>query len=542
MQTNGQQGTIVENKKANHGADGAIEHIVVVGGGTAGWLSANHLLKQLGKRNIRITLIESPDIATVGVGEGTVPMMRQTLQELGIRETEFIQRCDVTFKQGIKFIDWLDNPDDSLANADKPYYHHIFDYPLIHEFSDLTEHYLSGHAPKQTSFVDAVAFQGKVCDQHRAPKDITTPEYQGQLHYAYHLDAGKFSELLKEHAIKQGVHHVKANVTDVKLAKSGDIEALETDCAGVISAQFFVDCSGFRSLLLGQALGVDFIDKSDVLFVDKAVVAQIAYPEGHQDIPSYTLSTAQKHGWIWDIGLQSRRGVGHVYSSRYCSEQEAKATLIDYINAGVHDAQTEIKLRTIDMKIGYREKFWSRNCAAIGLSQGFVEPLEATGLLVFDATAKLLASQFPANRSHMDIVAKQFNSRVNESWLRVIDFIKLHYCLSRRDDSEFWRANRDPSSCPQSLQDRLVLWRHQAPSAYDFASRFEIFNLENYLYVLYGMEFDSQVPNNSDLEQNKAQAQAFFARVAEHGNTLTTQMPDHAELLNKINKFGLQTR
>ncbi|TRX55672.1 tryptophan halogenase family protein [Thalassomonas sp. M1454] len=515
-----------------------IRNIVIVGGGTAGWLTANHLAKQLNAKHcdeISITLIESPNIPTIGVGEGTVPLIRKSLAELGISESEFIKECDVTFKQGIKFVDWLNNP-----IAGKPHhYHHIFDYPLINEFDHLTAYWLKGLAGENTSFVDATAFQGKICDFGLAPKDITQAEYQGHNSYAYHLDAAKFAKLLTKHACNNlGVKHILAQVDDVELHLNGDIKALHTDVAGIISADLFVDCSGFDSILLGKALNVKFIDKSDVLFADHAMAMQVPYEDPEQDIPSFTISTAKQAGWIWDIGLTKRRGTGYVYSSAHTTHDEAEQTIRDYIGP----AADSLEARKIAMNIGYREKFWHKNCVAIGLSQGFVEPLEATGLLVFDVTAKMLAQQFPSNRGHMDILAKKFNERVSSSWEKVIDFIKLHYVLSKRDDSDFWLENRDITKCSQTLQERLQLWQHQVPSAYDFASGFEIFNLENYLYVLYGMDFNTNIESMDFRFQNTKQATEFFNKIKQHADMLTTKLPKHRELINKIHRFGLQKR
>ncbi|MEW6998014.1 tryptophan halogenase family protein [Colwelliaceae bacterium BS250] len=515
-----------------------IRNIVILGGGTAGWLSANHLAKQLNAKfndEITITLIESPNIPTIGVGEGTVPLIRNTLKELGISESEFIKECEVTFKQGIKFVDWLNNP---IAGKPK-HYHHIFDYPLINEFEHLTAYWLKNLAGETTSFVDAVAFQGKLIDLGLGPKDITQPEFQGHCNYAYHLDAAKFAKLLTKHACENlGVKHILAEVKDVELSTTGDIKALHTDTAGIITGDFFVDCSGFESVLLGKALGVNFIDKSDVLFADHALAIQVPYDTPDQNIPSVTISTAKPSGWIWDIGLTKRRGTGYVYSSAHTSHDEAEQVLRDYIGPTAES----LNARKIPMNIGYREKFWHKNCVAIGLSQGFVEPLEATGLLVFDVTAKMLAQQLPSTRSHMDIVAKQFNQRVASSWEKVIDFIKLHYVLSKRDDSQFWLDNRDLSTCSDTLLERLELWKYQLPSAYDFASGFEIFNLENYMYVLYGMEFKTDLSAMANRFSQDEQAKQFFEKINQYGNNVSSKLPEHRQLLEKISRFGLQKR
>ncbi len=512
-----------------------ISHVVIVGGGTAGWLAASHLAKNLRPNSpdgVKVTLIESPNIPSIGVGEGTVPMMRKTLKDLGISETEFFQSCDATFKQGIKFVDWLDNP----TNGNTGYYHHLFDYPEITQF-DVTPYWLKGLAGDNRSFADCVSHQGIVCDAELAPKTITTPEYEGATSYGYHLDANKFSALLCKNAVERhGVTHLKGHVNDVHLNDIGEIAAVVTAEHGEISGDFFVDCTGFDCLLLGKALGVPFVDKSDVLFVDHALTIQIPYETPDQTIPSYTVSKAMSSGWIWDIGLLQRRGVGHVYSSKYISHEEAEQTLRDYVGPLADKYPT----RLIEMTIGHREKFWHKNCAALGLAQGFVEPLEATGLLVFDATAKMLAAQFPTNKASMDVVAKQFNKRIKLSWESVIDFVKLHYYLSRRDDSQFWIDNRKDETTPDTLLERLALWKTQLPNTLDFYSGYEIFTLENYLYVLYGMEFDTDIEALSNRYPEIEKAKEIFKAMEKSAHNLKTTLPTNRDLVNKILKYGLQ--
>ena len=510
-----------------------IKKIVIVGGGTAGWLAANHLAKNLLNSNddVEISLIESANIPTIGVGEGTVPMMRQSLQHLGISETEFIVECDATFKQGIKFVNWTHNP---VKNKDD-YYHHVFDYPQTSDI-DLTAYWLKRVKQSGSSYVDTLSIQGKVCDAGLAPKLITTPEFQGAVSYGYHLDANKFSALLAKNAVdKLGVKHIYADVKDIIQHRNGEIKSVVTKESGEISADFFVDCTGFKSLLLGEKLKVPFKDKSDTLFVDHAVAIQVPYEEENAPIASHTISTALKTGWIWDIGLKERRGIGHVYSSSYVSHEQAEQELRDYIGP----ISEGVNSRLISMKIGYREKFWHKNCVALGLSQGFVEPLEATGLLVFDATAKMLAEQFPSNKVDMPLIAEQFNKRVATSWDNVIDFVKAHYCLSKRNDSDFWLDNRAENSIPDSLKERIARWKHQPPNAYDFASKFDIFNLENYQYILYGMDFDTDITDFSRRMSQDDKALKIFSDIRAQSDIAVSKLPKHRDLLDKIYRHGL---
>lgn len=511
-----------------------IRKVIVVGGGTAGWLSACHLAKKLQSHlpeGVEVCLIESPDIPTIGVGEGTVPAIRRSLEYLGISETDFVRECDATFKQSIKFVDWVKSPG---CHSGKNYYHHIFDYPSIAPL-DVTPYWLLDHQ-QNMSYADAVAFQGRLCDLGYGPKNMTHPEYMGATNYAYHLDAAKFALLLTRHATNRlGVRHILANVKAATLDEAGNIDRLITD-QGEFTADLFVDCSGFSSLLIGQTLEVDFINKQHQLFADNALAVQVPYDRADAPIPCHTLATAKEAGWIWDIGLFARRGTGYVYSSAHTSHERAEQVLREYLGP----IGESVSLRRIPMQVGYREKFWHKNCVAIGLSQGFVEPLEATGLLVYDATARMLADLFPATTLTMAITAEKFNQRVRYAWDKVIDFVKLHYCLSQRDDSDFWRDNRSEASLTTSLQERLQYWQQAVPSDYDFSSRMEIFNLENYLYVLYGMNFPTAIEAIRYRYPHVQQARQIIARNQQRLEQVIAESLPHRELIRRIQLYGLQ--
>ncbi len=513
-----------------------IEHVVILGGGTAGWLAANHLAKKLNASNesdsgrVKVTLVESKLIPTVGVGEGTVPAIRESLKYLGISETALIQNCDGSFKQSIKFVDWEYPP----GSAQHNYYHHLFDYPYISE-TDLTPYWLSGELGK-LPYAEAVSIQAGICDRGLGPKNMTHAEYAGITDYAYHIDAGKFGMLLASHATSNlGVERLFADVVDAQVSERG-IECLITDDGSKIEADFFVDCSGFSSFLLGQKLGVPFVDKNDVLFVDTALALQVPYKEENDPVPSYTVSTAKSAGWIWDIGLQSRRGTGYVYSSKYIDDAAAEKEFRSYLG----DTAEGLNVRKIPMRIGYREKFWFKNCAAIGLSQGFVEPLEATGLLMFDATARMLAELFPPSRELADLSADRFNTITNQAWLKVIDFLKLHYILSKREDNQFWIDNRDDRSIPSSLANDLKRWQYHIAANYDFTNLTSIFNLDNYLYVLYGMNYPTDLTPIRGRYLEAAKAKSELSKIKMYESQVQQQLLPHRELLNRICKHGLQ--
>lgn len=504
-----------------------MNRIIIVGGGTAGWLVANHLGHAMkSKPEVQVTLVESPTIPTIGVGEGTVPAIRQSLHKFGISESDFIQRCNVTFKQSIKFVNWLDK-----NTHGENHYHHLFDAPVPYGV-DLTPLWLNQQDP--SAFADLVAAQFRVVEEGLAPKAITSAEFSGLTSYAYHLDARKFADFLHEHAVKHfGVNYLSGDITDIERDVDGYITALHSPQLGLLSCDFVIDCSGFNSVLLGDKMQVKFIDRSDHLLTDVAIAVQIPTNE-NSVVPPYTLATAHQAGWIWDIALTNRRGVGLVYSSAYMDEEQACLKLNRYIGGGLENHPW----RKINMRVGRREKFWHKNCVAIGLSQGFVEPLEATSILMTDFSADLLCKRFPDSRAAIELLATRFNQRLLHAWDQTFDFIKLHYCISDRSDSAFWLDNRDKSTISDALQQRIALWRYHPPSREDFFTKFELFDFENYLYVLYGMKFKTPAPHLT--AEYIKMAQVVMDRVVQDANVLQHQLSSHRALLDKIHKFGLQ--
>jgi tryptophan 7-halogenase len=510
-----------------------VKAVVIVGGGTAGWLTAGIIAARHQARmktgGLSVTLIESPDIKIIGVGEGTWPTMRSSLEKMGVSETELFRQCDAAFKQGGKFTGWT-------TGAEDDYYYHPLMVPQGFSQVNLVPHWV--RAGQGRSFCDFVTPQGRLCDEGLAPKTITHAEYHALANYSYHLDAGKFAPFLAKHCTqKLGVRHVLADVVQVNQHESGDIDGVLTKQAGEILGDLFIDCSGFSALLIGKTLGVGFKECRDVLFCDTALATQVPYDAADAPMASQTISTAQEAGWTWDICLPTRRGVGYVYSSRHQSEEAARATLRRYIGPG-HD---DLPVRKIPIRAGHRETFWKRNCVAVGLASGFLEPLESSAIVLVELSAKLLAEQMPACREVMDIIAKRFNEVTLYRFGRIVDFLKLHYVLTKRTDSAFWRDNVDPATVPDRLRDLLTLWKYQSPWFFDEFDRLEeVFPAASYQYVLYGMGFQTQVT-----PEDTAETELLAARLVRQNEQLTAEMcgrlPTNRELLMKIHEYGMQS-
>lgn len=510
----------------------AIKSIVIVGGGAAGWITAGRIAakhKTSSETKIKVTLIESPSISIIGVGEGTWPTMRNTLMKMGISETEFMRECDATFKQGAKFAKWVDGtPND--------FYYHPLMLPQGFNKVDLVPYWQTKF--NHQSFSDAVCFQEQICEQGLAPKLITTAEYASVANYAYHLNAGKFAEFLKNHCVnKLGVTHVLGDVISINSSSTGDIASVVTQQQGEIAGDLFVDCTGFSSLLLGQHLAVPFVDRSDVLFINNAIAMQVPYDREDSPIASHTISTGQAAGWIWDIGLVHRRGIGYVYSSDHTSHDQAEQVLRDYIGP----AANNLSARKIPIKSGHRKLFWKKNCVAVGLAAGFLEPLEASALVLVELSADMIAEQLPACRDVMDITAKRFNETFLYRWDRIVDFLKLHYILSKRSDNSFWVDNRQPQTIPESLQELMRLWRYRSPGNCDFTSNNEVFPAASYQYVLYGMGFKM---DTRFIAQTLDDQRTAAEQISQNANVIKKalrMLPNNRDLIKKIHEHGFAT-
>ena len=501
-----------------------ITKVVIVGGGTAGWLAASLISARADRsadQSIQVTLIESPDIPTIGVGEGTWPTIRATLQRIGLSEAEFLLACDASFKQGSRFEGWT-------TGAKGDWYLHPFTAAPDADARTL----LAAWDKTSDRFADAVTPQAKICAANLAPRQRAMPDYAGALNYAYHFDAGKFAAMLARHAVeKLGVTHIRDHVTEVRQAEDGDIIAVDTRACGEIAGDLFLDCTGQAALLIGERLGVPFVDRGHELFNDRALAVQIPVPAGNT-IASQTNATAHAAGWIWDIGLPQRRGVGCVYASAYMDDDQAAATLSDYLRRTAPELDVDaLSFRRLTFRSGHRERFWERNCVAVGLSGGFLEPLEASAIVTIELAVEALLAGWPT-RATMAIHARRFNDIFRYRWDRIVEFLKLHYVLSQRDEP-YWVANRDPASIPARLAELLQLWREQPPSATDFAHVDEVFPAASYQYVLYGMGFPAPVA--SAFAQSDEAAAANLARQTEQrARTLAASLPTNRIYLDAL--------
>ena len=506
------------------------KRVVVVGGGSAGWLTANVVAAEHLGGELQVVLVESPDVPTVGVGEGTWPSMRATLKRIGIPERDFVRTSDASFKQGTRFRGWSGR--DGFER-----YTHPFSWPA--EYADLNPVRFWLAQARRGPFAEAVTPQAHTIAQGLAPKQAQAPEYAFAVNYGYHLDAVKFAALLRRNAVDRlGVAHVLGHVARIEPHPNGDIAALVLDGGERIEGDLFVDCTGARALLIGEHCRQGLVSVEDVLCNDRALVVQVPHADPERDpIASATLATAQAAGWIWDIGLQTRRGLGYVHASAHADEDAALATLKRYIAETSPQTDPEaLSYRTIPFQPGYRTSFWEGNCVAVGLSAGFVEPLEASALALIEQAAAFIAEQLPRDRRIMAVAAKRFNAKMHRHWQRIVEFLKLHYAVSARSDSAYWRDHRERSTWPEPLREKLTLWAQQPPWHDDAPMLDELFPSASYQYVLYGMGFE---PRYAGLAagrscQLRQRAEAVFRETKQRARQMARVLPTNRDLVRAM--------
>ncbi len=480
----------------------AIRKIVIVGGGSAGWMTAMILANALIKKGVEIEVIESPVVGIIGVGEGSTPWLRGFFDSLGIEESEWMPECNATYKCGITFDKWSTKP------GFESYFH-----PFASMLDNLTMTQFVHNAEARVNGADVPAHPNRffissyLADRHMAPKPVRS--FPFDVWYGYHFDSVLLGQYLHKKALQRGVKHRSCHVTGVQLNERGEIASLSTQEGEPIRADFFVDCTGFAGLLIQKALDTPFVSFSNNLFNDAA----IALPSPIDDvIPSQTISTALKHGWRWRIPLTSRYGNGYVYSSAFCSADEAEHELREGL--GLLDSPTPA--RHLKMKIGRVTKHLNKNCLAVGLSQGFIEPLEATALLFIQRTVTSFVELLEAG--DMDEAARdKLNRRINDHFEGTRDYIVTHYKTNTRTDTDYWRANAANKNLSDSLLQLYALWMAGKSIAPDVGRQtigkgYPIFS---WYCIMSGMGI---FPNQSDLRPPNANESRYS--IAEIDNLL----------------------
>lgn len=489
-----------------------IKNIIIVGGGTAGWMTAAALSNATGDK-AQITLIESDEIGTIGVGEATIPAFVGFNQLLGIDEATMMANIQGTFKLGIQFVNWGKKKDS--------YFHPFGDYGYSIDGNDFHNIWLKFR--KNGDKRPLYAFSAETIAAMHRKFQRTLPGQRGDLppiNYAYHIDASEYAKFLRKYAETRGVKRVEGLVEDVAVnAEDGFVQSVTLKNGTTIEGDFFIDCTGFRGLLIDKTLKTGYEDWTHWLPCDRAVA--VASSQEGSPLP-YTRATAWSAGWQWRVPLQNRLGNGLVYCSKYMSDDEAHKTLLDNI-----DGEPLSDPKQLYFKTGQREKFWNKNVVAIGLSAGFMEPLESTSIHLINTAITKLISTFSLD-GISPVQERLFNRLTSREYARIRDFLILHYHVTQRDDSEFWNYCRT-MDIPDTLQEKLDLfnWNGQF-----FREEDELFTATSWVAVMMGQGLEPQTYNPVVDSLDEAKTAKELDEIEKSIQYLVQNMPTHNEFLN----------
>jgi tryptophan 6-halogenase len=510
------------------------KRVVIVGGGTAGWMTASYLRVAFGDR-ISVTLVESANVSTIGVGEATFSTVRHFFEYLGLEEREWMPECSATYKLAIRFENWREQG---------KHFYHPFERTRVVDGFPLTDWWLK---EKLTDRFDKDCFLiASICDAKASPRYLdgtlfekdfaegpknfrsTLSEQSTQFPYAYHFDATLLAKFLTKYATDRGAEHITDDVVDVVLGETGDISHVVTREHGELHGDVFVDCTGFRGMLLNKALAEPFQSFQDTLPNDSAVALRVPVDMEVQGMRPCTTATAMDAGWIWTIPLWNRIGTGYVYASEYCTPEEAERTLREFVGPAAKDLQAN----HIKMRIGRSERSWVRNCVAIGLSSGFVEPLESTGIFFIQNAIEQFVKHFPDGKRD-DVLRDAYNTHIANMIDGVREFLVLHYYGAERDDNQYWRDAKT-RKLPDGMAGRLAQWETRLPDSEAIFPYYHGFEPYSYHAMILGLG-RLPVEASSALEMvDPTTAAKELQAVRDEANELVATLPSQYEYFAQL--------
>lgn len=508
-----------------------IRNITIVGGGTSGWISACYLARifaaRLQRGEMAITVIESPDVGIIGVGESTARPMSDLLRLIGLNEAEFIKKCNATFKLSGCFVDWDVDENGEGITWINPFFsqNDIQGVNPCYLFATYAMHKNGG--PIEEDYTESISVCPKIIAALKGPKHIDAPDYQYEVPYSYHIDAVELAKILMERGKQLGVSQILDHVQEVKLDERGFVSELVLKQNGSYPIEFVIDATGFASIIIGKALGEPFEPYDKYLLNDRAAVAQLPHDDPTIIEPT-TRAVALSAGWRFRVPLFNRVGSGYIYSSKFLSDDEA----IKEFKKAAGPAAANAEPRVIRMRIGKTRRSWVKNCVAVGLSSGFVEPLEATAIYSVQVALQWLMTYFPDGNFSPALIDR-YNALIDGLYEEIVDFIALHFCAGNRKDTPYWKAVKHDMEIPPRLKANLELWRSKMPDELDFDTM-TFFSPTSYCTALMGKEFykgreylqAAPVPEvvwRDYLARRRARTQKFLA-----------ELPDHYTLLRAI--------
>lgn len=514
--------------------DNLIKKVIIVGGGTAGWMTASYLKKAV--PGVDITVIEAPAIPRIGVGEATVPNLQPVFFDfLGIPEEEWMRSCNAGFKGAVKFINWKTDP----ATGGKDHFYHPFGLIPNCDQIPLTHYWTAKRKSGYQLPVDYSCFvEPELLDLNHAPRTLAGKRVT---RYAWHFDAHLVAEYLKKLSVGWGVNHVVDHIEGVIHKPDGHIDSVTTKGGEVYNADLFVDCSGFRGLLINKAMAEPFVDMSDHLFCDSAVATQIPHDDERYGIEPYTSAIAMKYGWTWKIPMLTRFGTGYVYSSKFTTQDQA----IDEFRQ-LWNLKDDANLNLIRFRVGRNRRAWVKNCVSIGLSSCFLEPLESTGIYFIYAAIYQLVRHFP-DRSFAPSLIDGFNREIANMFDDSRDFLQAHYLSSPREDTPFWKANKYDLVLSDNIKEKLDMYDAGLPINTPFVGEdtyYGHFEVEfknfwtngSYYCILSGLgrQPKSVLPLIAYRPENHARAEQLFANIRTRADHLKQITPTNYEFLKRL--------
>lgn len=513
--------------------------IVIVGGGSAGWMTASYLQTVFGDLH-KITLIESGDIPTIGVGEATFSTLKLFFDRLGLPESEWMPPCNGTYKLAIRFVNWTDRPGH--------FYHPFQRYDVVDGFNmgewwlkllrdemqfDTACFTIAGLCENNKSprFLDGTVFDDKVADYfgEEKPPNTEISQHTVQYPYGYHFDASLLAKFLKTLATKHGVLQIIDDVADVALREDGSIAHVVTKDHGNVEGDLYIDCTGFRGLLINQALKEPFISFSDNLPNDRAVAIQVPTEPAKEGLAPYTMASALSAGWAWTIPLYNRNGCGYVYSAKYLDKDAAEAELRQFLGPRSDNSHAH----HIQIRVGRCRNSWVKNCIAVGLSSGFVEPLESTGLFFIQYAIEEIVNHLPVEPRACENERLSYNRAINDSIDGIREFLIVHYRASDRTDTQYWRDTKT-LKMTDALEERMKIWKARLPAPRNIFQPYHGFEAYSYSCILLGMNYEPEAYHPVLDVRDEAKARAMFRTIREKSARLVQSLPSQYEYLKHM--------
>ena len=523
-----------------------IDDVVVVGGGTAGWMAGAYLGKALAD-TAKVTVLEAPEIPTIGVGEATIPNLQTAFFDfLEIDETEWMRECNASFKMAVRFVNWRTggegSPEPRKYEGRPDHFYHSFGLLKNHDRLPLSHywHFDKHHGGTTVPFDYACYAEPAALDANRSPRLLDGSRVTN---YAWHFDAKLVADFLRRVATERlGVKHVRDRVEVVDVDARGHITALRTAAGRTVEADLFVDCSGFRGLLINKALGEPFLDMSDHLLNDSAIATAIPHDDNIHGVEPFTSAIAMKSGWTWKIPMRGRFGTGYVYSSQFAAEDEA----VREFCALWHLDPATAPLNKIRFRVGRNRRAWVGNCVSIGTSSCFVEPLESTGIYFIYAALFQLVKHFP-DKSFPSVLTHRFNREIETMFDDTRDFIQAHFYYAPRTDTPFWKANKEltlGANIQDKIQDYLAGLPVNMPASDDADHYYETFeeefrnfwNNSNYYCILAGLGLlpGRPLPRLEHMVASRASAAREFDEIRARQGHFLDVLPSHHEFLEQL--------